>query len=49
MENDSRRESKAQHQLDSYELEKEYIVVTFGKKKPKIALVYAPEDYDVQL
>ena len=49
VENDSRRESKAQHQLDSYELEKEYIVVTFGKKRPKIAVVYDPDDYDVQL
>ena len=42
-------EKKAEQRFDEYNLEKEYIVVTFGKKRPKVAAVYDPDDYDVQI
>ena len=48
-ENEGRRENRLSRKLDSSELEKEYIVVSLGKKKPKIALIYDPDEYDVQL
>ena len=46
---DSIHENRIERMLDSYELEKDYFVVSFGKKKPRIALVYDPDKYDVQL
>ena len=48
-ENEGRRENRLARKLDSYKLEKEYIVVSVGKRKPKIALIYDPDEYDVQL
>ena len=46
---DIEREEKAENKLDSYELEKEYLVVSFQREKPSAILIYAPDDYDVQL
>jgi len=46
---DSMLENSIERILDSYKLEKEYFVVSFGGKKPRIALVYDPDKYDVQL
>ena len=48
-EQDSRIENRSARLLDSYELEKEYIVAFFGKKKPRALIVYDPDEYDVQL
>ena len=45
---DSLLENSIEKLLDSYELDKTYYVVTFGKKN-KILKVYDPDKYDVQL
>jgi hypothetical protein len=46
---DSRYENRMNKRLDEYELEKDYIVVTFGNRRPNIIAVYDPDDYDVQI
>ena len=46
---DGRAEARNARRLDEFELEKKYIVVTFGKKRPRVVAVYDPDDYEVQL